>query len=351
MQKVANILIWIVLLFPVSVAQGAPFQKVDIYTDSWPPYVLAEPGREGPAEATVRLVLNEAGYEPLFVKAHFFIITKLLREGTIPGAFPYYRTPQRERDFLFSRPLGNTRNRVYFDAWKWDGPPPSAEVLAQQKIGSVFGYSYGASIDALLQAHPDDRKTTYSSELRALQGLVQGEVDFLPMAVAVKDQLTHEYFPDYVHRVREVPGVGDTAFDAGATYHFVAPRTPEGRALISAFNAALDRLEANRITLQSRQKLPVPNPHHSGFVTIDATDNVPFVIGRDTKVVNSETRHYAIPVGSKGVILQWSSSIREGSRAPKNLFNTMNDYSQLRMVSGPHVDKELWVPNIHLQID
>jgi len=329
-----------------------PYEPVKVYTDTWSPFVAPEGEGLGPAQSTVRLIMNEADYEPEFVYLDYFQVYQLVEEKKINGAFPFFQTPARKGRVLFSKSLGETENFFYYDVYNFNEVEPDLN-NKQLVIGRVIGYSYGENIDSILENKEEDSKKVFSSELRAFQALISNEIDLLPMAEKVHDSMLHDYFPDYTDRMRNLIQKDEQGriIKNISTYHLIAPDNEAGKVFIEKFNAARDSLEEAGIKLVAEEPLPTKNPHNSGYVRLTGTDNIPFIIGQDSEEANNSTTYFAIPLGTRGVVLEWSESIRNGSKGSKSLFSSMNDFSQLEIISGPHIGKELWVKNIHIEIE
>ena len=132
-----------------SFVSANPYESINVFTDTWSPFVLPKDKGFGPAQSSVRLIFNEADYDPDFVYLDYFQVFKLVEEDRIQAAFPYFKTPAREDKVLYSASLGETENYLYFDVYHFDEQTPDIE-SNDLKYGRVIGYSYGENIESIL---------------------------------------------------------------------------------------------------------------------------------------------------------------------------------------------------------
>lgn len=318
---------------------------IDVYGNTWPPYVTSPGSDPGMTTQIVQEILRTAGKEPQFRYLQYSLIYKLLKSGDIPAAYPYFKTPLREQEVYFSKaPLHDVENRIYYNHYK-NGPSVWADIKGSPgSLRGVDGYAYGEKyIGPLL-----DKTNVFKSEVLALRALIENEITYLPMTRRVMEHLLQQYFPEHTYKIRALTFEDGSVVSETTPLYVIFPRTAAGNALKNEFDAAREKLNSEGGFKAVNKSRP---EYNSFFVTLEATDSVPFITGQDVENENDTHRKiYAIPSGSRGVVLEWSESILKPGQS-ESVYPVMMDQSLVRLVSGPHAGKELWIKNIHLEID
>ncbi len=318
----------ICLCGPVS-AQSA--QPLAVHTDIWPPYVEAGTPVQGSVVNLVRTVLDDMGERPDWQRFDFaYSYDKVLRQRA-PLAFPYFLTPEREAEVMFSAPLFEVTNLIFHN--RRFGTLEAAG-LEGARFGRVAGYRYGAVLDA----YAGDARV-FASEAGALRALLDGEIDALPMTQSVAEATLASEFPDELELIRPVEGVSDTA-----SLHVIAPMSEEGTRLIARFDASLARLRAEGIIPAGDPSARVRLPERT-LARLVASEGFPMILAR----VQGEAGHLSMPPGARATIIEWSPRIADG-QSDERIYQTMMDETRVVMLSGPHVGRELLVRNMHLEI-
>ncbi|MFK7885941.1 MAG: substrate-binding periplasmic protein [Gammaproteobacteria bacterium] len=334
--KLRNSLFCLLLLIaPISVAQTAAPDDFVVHTGQWAPYVEAPAQAGGSAQRIVRLVLQDMGLDVRVQYTDYAYSYYRMRSGSAGAAFPFFRTASREREVAFSNPLFTVKNRIFYNRQHHDFAAGVSD-YAGLRFGRVAGYSYGAQIDALLR-----EPVEFASEVAAMKALLGGSIDLLPITEAVASALLLTSFPNEKELIR---AVGD--FQSDSTLHIIAARNAEGRAFIERFNASHARLLKEGVITNTDQSALTAFAGSNDVVEIIASEGFPIVLGVDNA---DASKHYAIPQGSRAIVIKWSDKILQPS-ATDRLYKTMVEESVVVIVSGPHVGKELRVKNMHLSI-
>ncbi|MBB4657555.1 substrate-binding periplasmic protein [Parvularcula dongshanensis] len=354
-RRAASILIGLLGFFGArSVAQEA----LPIYTDTWRPFVSGEGEEPGAATRVMRLVATEMGALPEFRRFDFGYAYVLVRDGRAPLAFPYIKTDERAGEVVFSKaPILSMRNRVYVNRRfrAADGVPAGAEA-GEVLFGRVAGYSYGPTIDALIERQ-DAPARVFGSDRDALAQLLAGEVDAVPMAESVAQAILPREFAAWEKLVHAASGIEDET-----PLHVIAPRTPEGEALMARFDAAYARLVEEEL-LVSGETLPAPLPDRArDRGRIIAAEGNPIALGRswlggdavhecvETAAQAEESGdRFALPPGTSFMVLAWSCGAANASPTAR-LYKTMTDESRVLILDGPSSGRELLVKNMHIAV-
>ena len=114
-----NWLIWTVFLSlgaAISVcAEGYTSSKkpISILTDVWPPYVNERGHVPGVATLLVDSIAKEVGIEVLWEHFPYGISYSFLKRGKASFAYPFFKTPQRAENVIFSLPILSVTSRMY----------------------------------------------------------------------------------------------------------------------------------------------------------------------------------------------------------------------------------------------
>lgn len=77
-------------------------QPLLLVSGEWPPYVSADLPGQGASSVLVRKVLAEAGFELQIKLESWPRAEAMVRQGEVFAAFPYLKTPERDKAFDFS---------------------------------------------------------------------------------------------------------------------------------------------------------------------------------------------------------------------------------------------------------
>ena len=204
--------------------------------------------------------------------------------------------------------------------------------------------AYGAQIEALLETARarDGGLQVFASDQAAIRALLKNDIDVLPMATAVKRATLRSVFPDQFALVRAVDGIKDTY-----PLHLVAAKDSAGRAFIERFNTSYDRLRERGIVPPWDQAI-VPFDANIGVTArLVAAEGFPVIVGREA-TANGDV-FYALPPGSRVLVLEWSRAIAEPSDQNR-VFQTMVSETKVLALSEPHVGRELFIKNMHLSM-
>ncbi len=325
----------IALCWPLSTL-ASPFTSQPVYTAKWQPYVNKADAELGSTAHLVQLVFFEMGLEPEWNYLDYYFSLKLLKQGKIPASFPYFKTPEREQQVLFSDALMQVENGVFYSN-RWNQIDPQQLDMKILKVGRVAGYSYGKTLAFMLP-----KATVYGSELLALQALAEGEIDLLPISIEVARNMVQHYLP---HRVHEFSLLDE--YRSKDDVHLIAPRNESGAVFIRQFNQAFARLkQAGLIDAALRSDIKVRG---SGYVRLVPAEGFPVLTGYE--VLSDKTkRYFVIPHGSRATVLHWHDVVIKPHKNER-IFDGMMRYSQVKIVDGPHAGRTLFVRNMHIEVE
>jgi len=334
LRNVVKFFCFIALLSNSVVA--APFTEQPVYTSDWKPYVNTQSHENGVVSRVIQLVFWEMGLAAQRQTLDYYFSYKMVKEQKVLLSYPYFKTSTRMQEVLFSEPLMTVENGLFFNT-RWNRFSAQKIDFKQFTLGKVAGYSYGAEIEPLL-----GNATTYNSELQAFTALAAGEIDLLPVSVRAAKELLHEHFPHRLHEFKL-----HQSYRGQDAVHLIASPNAEGEQFLQRFDQALKNLKAKGMidqVLTSNVKV-----QGSGYVRLVPAEGFPLITGY--QIDNAGVKqHYVVPQGSRATVLAWHDVVLKAHPNEK-VFDGMMEYSQVKVVDGPHAGRSLFVRNMHLEVE
>lgn len=310
---------------------------IEIVTGTWPPYVDDSDLRGGLATRIVEDILLGADYQPTFRFMPFSTGLRLTREGFFQATFPYFRTADREENFLYSDPLFSISHAIFVRSDNED--ILQLEDLAELsafRAATVQGYAYGR-----LDAHLTN-PSIYASEVAAFRALLDGEVDFLPASAFVGAQLLDTYFISEQHLITSHAKPG---MQWDINVHLIAPRNWSGaERLMDRFNASL-RQYTEAGGLISLQQLEREQEITRRLVRLTDPGSFSLVVARTDP---DSPDSLILPRGTQALVIEWSPNFTQTERT--TIHEQLQRYSQVRLLNGPMKDAIVWVQNMYIEI-
>lgn len=321
-----------ILVLPSAHAQ----QKLTLLTDSWPPYINAEKQDKGTAARLVEIILD---FENTTTQWHYLpyeLSYYHIKQKQRLASFPYFKTAKRSQEVLFSQPVFSVTSKLYYNREFMTDQSATMAYNNKAKVGRVAGYSYGETIDNEVQ-----NALAFASEKQALTALFNHEIDVLPMTESVMNYHLNHNFPFRKQLILAISNVQDTS-----SLHVIAAKNDQGAAVITQVNHALAILKEQGMTsLQTTNNSETSDVDIAKLIT---TEGYPLITGQSAKT-GSNIDYYTLPQGSKVLIVEWSRKIIEPSKTDR-IYKNMMDLSKVVLLNGPHVGKELYVRNMHIEL-
>lgn len=335
------IMVLAVVLNSVSLAkeaQGtAAYPVIAIYTDEWLPYINPPEQPLSDDAVLVNLIALEAGYQLDWKYFPYQASYDLVKNKRALLSYPYFKTEARSREVLFSDPVFKVTSQIYFNR-QYQNADQFKKDLTGYRIGKVAGYSYGEQLDKLL-----NNAVAFPSERSAIAGLLNHQIDLLPITEEVADATLERYFPNRRQLLQPLPQ--DKQYKPEPLY-LIAQDSPEGKQLIGRFNQAIASLaERGVISVTTRELKRYKKPDFAQLMT---AEGYPVILGQ-TEREQDDSRFYTLPNGTQVLVLEWSERILQSSHTDR-LYMNMVDLSRVLVLNGPHVGKELFVKNMHIHL-
>lgn len=305
--------------------------SISVATNKWAPYINAQNEPLGTAADLLRQVLGQEKHVIDWRFQNYDLAFELVAKNKQQAAFPYFKTVEREQRVLFSLPVFSVTSHIYYNSQRESKLKLSQ--LNMHTFGRVAGYSYGQIIDAYLT---DAR--IFPTEKDALESLFNNEIDFLPMTESVMNNLLNHTYRDQALLIKQV---GKLA--GHDSLHLIAPNTAKGKILIERVNVLLQQVKG----IQSLHPKPVERYKPKDIARLITAEGYPAIVGQIS--LDEETDYYTLPQGTRVLVLNWSDKIISPSNTDR-IYKSMIDLSRVVILNGPHVGKELYIKNMHLEV-
>jgi polar amino acid transport system substrate-binding protein len=220
-------------------APAAASDRLALVTgEDYPPFVDAREPGGGLAVVLVRQVLDRMKLTATIDVAPWRRGYEETLRGRYDATFPYVRTAERERDFLYSEPLIQVRQAVFMAADRRFAYRSPAD-LKGRRVCTPLGYAPAAALQPLIDRGEVQRVTAASAA--ACPGLLAAD----RADVFIQDLRIGQALVAKAGLARDVVAVGEPPF--GTTeIHLIVPRSrPDAASLIARFNAALAQLRTS----------------------------------------------------------------------------------------------------------
>jgi len=335
-------LTFLAIILHVVTAFGSELpSKLTVLTNTWQPYINHSKEPSGQAALLVEMLAFQAEREVEWQYFPFQFNYQQVANARSLIAFPYFKTTEREQKVLFSKPVFYATSRLYYNRQYFN----EADIKNKWEslvLGRVEGYSYGEKLDAKL-----DNAIVFSDEQSALFALFNNDIQILPMTQGVLTHTLEQSFPNRLELIRPVPGIEETS-----ALHFIVVKNQQGQQIVQWLNNQIDKLLSN-----SSEQKKVKETRSKGSINLAqlvAAEGYPVILGEDrahhSQVEDkSNPVYYTLVQGTRVAIVEWSDKMLKPSQNDR-LYQNMIEQSKVVILNGPHIGRELWVRNLHIQL-
>lgn len=321
-------------------------QKIVLVTGEWSPYTTSlddnissgTGGGYGLLTEIISVALQEMEVHYGYEFRPWSDVLDLLRKNEYQYAFPYRRTPDREKEFIFSDPLFTGRTMLFCNLFTIPDPSEIHDVndLRSYRIGFVKGYARQPELEEAASEFK-----LLETEFLAFEELVDGTIDVLPAERVVGQRILQRYFPNSEHRVGKLPD-----FRYPDRVHLIALKeNAEAAQFIERFNESLRKLRSSGI---HRELISCYDVMPDSFfqVRLIGPSSFPLAIGT---VKTDDKKGFLIPRGTRAVVVEWHKSFTEESDF--DIHTDVYSKSRVKILEGPLKDHLLYVPNMFLSFE
>ncbi|PCI62880.1 MAG: ABC transporter [Kordiimonadales bacterium] len=237
--------------FSLTSVQASDSKVVRLTATEWPPYLSANLSDQGISAAIVKATFASAGYS---LEVEFAAWKRSFLAGisgtAYDGIILIYYSKAREKDCLFSRPVGKSslgfvQRRDTPIIWN------KLEDLKGVRIGTVLGYLNTKEFDKLVEDKVLDASTVYTDRLN-LRRVAYGRID-----LAVIDRLTLQHLLTQDEQLKPYRNLLEfnPRLLAEQNLHICFAKNERGRLLKTVFDQAFDMKKAEQIIQEAIERL------------------------------------------------------------------------------------------------
>lgn len=337
------------LLLPATIHARDQFE---VLTDTWSPYINTRGEASGSAARVLEIIAAEANRDIAWRYLPYGFTYQLIKRQQALLAFPYFKTDERTDEVLFSKAIFSVHsffyyNRQCFEDSEIERVKNDLRLLRadrcqigegrQPLVGRVEGYSYGMDIDRHIDSLTDS-PVIYPSEKVALEALLAKKIHLLPMTEGVMNTMLERHYPNREQLILPVMAIEDES-----SLYVIAARNESGEAAIAHLNQALRSLREMGVSTQPAR---VGRDNNQPVIAqlIPAAEQ-PVIFG-----VDNENRQYALPQGTRVIVLEWSKNLDKEIAGDNSWFDLMQEKSLVVILNGRLIGKELYVSNLHIEL-
>jgi polar amino acid transport system substrate-binding protein len=222
---------WIlVLLFSASTAFGASTNVVRLVSGpDYLPFVDEKSPEGGISTAAIRKIFASQGYEIKLTIQPWVRGADGTKSGQFDGTFPYVKSPEREKDFLFSEPFYTTTVNLYLPK---DRPIKELSDLRGKTYCRPLGYEK-TGLEAMIEDNKMKEIRPVSIDA-CFQMLALGRIDAVPIAQEVGRHILSQN-KQFQEKILEF----DAKFVGGKYHLMVGKNNPRAQEILDVFNRGI----------------------------------------------------------------------------------------------------------------
>lgn len=230
-QKIAIIFTSLFMLISSSILY-ADQSPILLTTGEWAPYVGKSLPENGVTSEIITEVFKEMGIRHQYKFLPWKRAELLVSRGKSFAAYPYVKTPEREKEFYFSDRIAYSTGRFFFIKSKMKKITyEKLEDLSQFKIGGALGYWYEKKLQAV-----NPKYQAVKLEETNIKKLMKGRIELTPIDELTGWLLIKQIFPNQVDQFDTL----DKPLNQSELYLMVSKDYPDAKKILSAFNKSLN---------------------------------------------------------------------------------------------------------------
>lgn len=318
--------------------QTATSPTVVLATGEYPPFSGETLQDNGIASAIVTSVMREIGYESEIRFLPWPLADKNTKESEtnqgVRAAFPYAKTPQREKDFYFSEPILAVETSVFYNPAHTPKitPQTGLDQLSSYKLLPIEGYRYLPAVEKLPQL-----KTPAEDNIAAFKQLINDpQVQLVAEATAVGNQVLAEHFPRQRYQIQSLPAVKNPL------YLIASKRNPSNRELILKFNEALATVtDDQRQAIESAVLTQLDEQNRVLLNAFEASGYINGYFIADGQP--GDKPPVRLPKGTRAIVEKWPDAYLNAVGSAGANDATATAWSTVRILNGPLRQEILYV--------
>ncbi len=244
-MKIINLLLYLMLNLGAGVVNAQePASSIKVAVGEWPPYVSQHLPYGGLIPHLVQRALKEQGIHVDFEYMPWEQAYKKTLAGEYDATVGWIETEERKKEMHFSQAISHASIVLFHrteSLVSWE----SLTELAELRVGTVPGYSYGALFDGALKNDVFER-LSFESDVDALKGLIKGEIDLFPADHHVGQYLLDELPSESSRQIKfDEHELMNTSLHMLVPLELASDENLSGRSILNKFNQGLQALGRN----------------------------------------------------------------------------------------------------------
>ena len=175
------------LLQAQQIRAEAPRAPVRLFGDEWPPFTDTE-GKPREAIDLVESALSRSGVRSQFTIMNWHDAEQLLEKGELDGSAAIWKSPEREKYLLFSKPYLD--NRLILVGRKGTNvSQKSVSELSGKRLALTRGYAYGKGVTQVANV----QYSFYANDAECLRAVLNSRADYLLLDELMVEHLFRAY--------------------------------------------------------------------------------------------------------------------------------------------------------------
>ncbi|MET0411420.1 MAG: transporter substrate-binding domain-containing protein [Polyangiaceae bacterium] len=225
----------LVLLLVIPAVQAAPLPQLRLVSDAWPPFTDV-PGKPRQALDLVKEALARSGVEVSFTITQWNVALLAIERAQQDGSAAIWKTAERERTLLFSRPY--LENRLLLVGRRGtDVSATSLTQLAGKRVALTRGYAYGPALEraqGLVHIY-------HQNDASSMRAVLEGKADYL----LLDELMVHDLRRHDAARSERLLAVGNTPLIENSLHLALRRTLPRAAEIIAGFDKAIVQMLAD----------------------------------------------------------------------------------------------------------
>ena len=210
-------------------------EVIKLTTGEWAPYTIEKDQKGGVLQKIVSESLKQEQIDVEYIFYSWKKAYKLAKEVEVDGTIPWFKTPEREIDFLYSKNAILRTKTVFFHLKSLDFKWKAYEDLKNYNLGETLGFKTAKILDEkglkvqLAESEKEKYKKLLTGEIEVTSASQLVGYNIIKNNFSPKDALKFTNHPKKVY-----PGTG--------IYFLVSKKHPRAQELVDKFDKGLNKL-------------------------------------------------------------------------------------------------------------
>jgi len=208
---------------------------ITISTGDWAPYTSPTDPNGKVAETIVTEAFKLEGIDVKYSYDGWKKTFAMAQDAKSDGTIPWFRSPDREVNFLYSKKAIIRTKTVFFHLKSKDVKWKTYDDLKKYKIGGTVGFKTAKFLD-----EKGIKVELVDTELENFQKLLAGSIDITSASYLVGHSIIKKNFP--ADKAAMFTSHAKKIFPATGAYYLVSKKHPRAQELVTKFDSGMQKL-------------------------------------------------------------------------------------------------------------